>query len=105
MESASTNTTRVRSVAAFHRSSAVLAVQERRWVCVAYADVCCLSLFTVGGGFFTGRYRSMNADTEPGSRFDPSKGQGQVRLRHTTAPSLRLPLLNNDRDCHVELPP
>ena len=41
----------------------------------------------VGGGFFTGRYRSVEDQVEPGSRFDPSKFQGQVRLssqRHRT---------------------
>ncbi|KAF7972036.1 hypothetical protein HWV62_19261 [Athelia sp. TMB] len=31
----------------------------------------------VGGGFFTGRYKSINDAPEAGSRFDPSKGQGQ----------------------------
>ena len=32
----------------------------------------------LGGGFFTGRYRSVDDEVEPGSRFDPSKGQGKV---------------------------
>lgn len=32
----------------------------------------------VGGGFFTGRYTSPDAQVEPGSRFDPEKGQGKV---------------------------
>ncbi|KAF9062140.1 NADP-dependent oxidoreductase domain-containing protein [Rhodocollybia butyracea] len=31
----------------------------------------------LGGGFFTGRYTSLTDDSEPGSRFDQSKGQGQ----------------------------
>jgi len=31
----------------------------------------------LGGGFFTGRYNSVQSDAEPGSRFDASKGQGQ----------------------------
>ncbi|KAI0790214.1 Aldo/keto reductase [Irpex lacteus] len=31
----------------------------------------------LGGGFFTGRYRSLEDKVEPGSRFDPEKGQGQ----------------------------
>lgn len=33
---------------------------------------------SVGGGFFTGRYTSANAETEPGSRFDPARRQGAV---------------------------
>lgn len=33
----------------------------------------------VGGGFFTGRYNSLDQGVEPGSRFDPTKGQGRVR--------------------------
>ena len=36
---------------------------------------------TVGGGFFTGRYRSLQDSVEPGSRFDPNKGMGKVRPR------------------------
>ena len=36
-------------------------------------------LVSVGGGFFTGRYRSIEDQVEPGSRFDPNKGQGKVR--------------------------
>ncbi|KAI0790223.1 Aldo/keto reductase [Irpex lacteus] len=31
----------------------------------------------LGGGFFTGRYRSLQDEAEPGSRFDPQKLQGQ----------------------------
>ncbi|KAI0697766.1 Aldo/keto reductase [Cytidiella melzeri] len=31
----------------------------------------------LGGGFFTGRYRSMEDSVESGSRFDPTKNQGQ----------------------------
>lgn len=31
----------------------------------------------VGGGFFTGRYNKPDEGVEPGSRFDPNKGQGQ----------------------------
>jgi hypothetical protein len=34
----------------------------------------------VGGGFFTGRYRSMQDEVEPGSRFDPTQIQGKVCL-------------------------
>jgi len=31
----------------------------------------------LGGGFFTGRYSSLNEEVEKGSRFDPEKGQGK----------------------------
>jgi len=31
----------------------------------------------LGGGFFTGRYTSLDDKTEAGSRFDPEKGQGR----------------------------
>ena len=33
----------------------------------------------VGGGFFTGRYRSMGESVEAGVRFDDSSTQGKVR--------------------------
>ena len=32
----------------------------------------------MGGGFFTGRYASLEDKVEPGSRFDPEKFQGKV---------------------------
>jgi hypothetical protein len=32
----------------------------------------------VAGGFFTGRYTSLEDAPEEGSRFDPNKKQGQV---------------------------
>ena len=45
---------------------------------------------TVGGGFFTGRYRSLedpNAASDPGSRFDPNTWQGKMyRERYWNAP-------------------
>ncbi|KAI0697758.1 Aldo/keto reductase [Cytidiella melzeri] len=34
----------------------------------------------LGGGFFTGRYRTMEDKVEPGSRFDPDRVFGRVRL-------------------------
>ncbi|KAH9951197.1 Aldo/keto reductase [Amylocystis lapponica] len=41
----------------------------------------------LGGGFFTGRYRSQDAQSEPGSRFDPAKGQGKsYRKRYWNEP-------------------
>lgn len=37
----------------------------------------------VGGGFFTGRYHDISGAVEPGSRFDPQRNQGRVRVsRH-----------------------
>jgi len=41
----------------------------------------------LGGGFFTGRYTAPDAVVEPGSRFDPEKGQGQnYRKRYWNEP-------------------
>ncbi|KAH9837918.1 NADP-dependent oxidoreductase domain-containing protein [Rhodofomes roseus] len=34
--------------------------------------------FNPCGGFFTGRYNSLDQEVEPGSRFDPSRVQGRV---------------------------
>ncbi|KAI0334260.1 Aldo/keto reductase [Cubamyces sp. BRFM 1775] len=44
----------------------------------------------LGGGFFTGRYRSTEDKVEPGSRFDPNKHQGQgYRARYWKEPYFR----------------
>jgi len=41
----------------------------------------------LGGGFFTGRYTSLEEEVEPGSRFDPNKRQGQnYRRRYWNEP-------------------
>ncbi|KZT05023.1 Aldo/keto reductase [Laetiporus sulphureus 93-53] len=41
----------------------------------------------LGGGFFTGRYTSLDQQVEPGSRFDPEKGQGRsYRARYWNEP-------------------
>ncbi|KAI0728814.1 Aldo/keto reductase [Fomitopsis betulina] len=41
----------------------------------------------LGGGFFTGRYNSLDQGVEPGSRFDPTKGQGRnYRARYWNEP-------------------
>lgn len=37
-----------------------------------------LNIATVGGGFFTGRYTGLTDEVESGTRFDPTKNQGQV---------------------------
>lgn len=44
---------------------------------------------TVGGGFFTGRYTSLDDKVEAGSRFDPEKFQGKVAI---DASPLTLPI-------------
>jgi len=36
---------------------------------------------SVAGGFFTGRYNSIDDAPEPGSRFDPNRTQGKVCLK------------------------
>ena len=44
-------------------------------------------LNTVGGGFFTGRYRSLQDTSEAGSRFDPDTIQGKAyRVRYWNEP-------------------
>lgn len=34
---------------------------------------------TVGGGFFTGRYSGPGDEVAAGTRFDPTRNQGQVK--------------------------
>lgn len=41
--------------------------------------------YVVGGGFFTGRYTSLEDQVEPGSRFDANKAQGQVSEQFSPA--------------------
>ncbi|KAL5527047.1 hypothetical protein ACEPAG_5838 [Sanghuangporus baumii] len=44
----------------------------------------------LGGGFFTGRYHKPDEAVEPGSRFDPSKGQGRnYRNRYWNEPHFK----------------
>jgi len=44
----------------------------------------------LGGGFFTGRYSSMDATTDEGSRFDPQKFQGKsYRKRYWNEPHFK----------------
>jgi len=44
----------------------------------------------LGGGFFTGRYNSLDDKVEPGSRFDPEKGQGKgYRARYWNEPHFK----------------
>ena len=45
---------------------------------------------TVGGGFFTGRYRTLQDASEAGSRFDPDTLQGKsYRARYWNEPYFR----------------
>lgn len=44
----------------------------------------------LGGGFFTGRYRSLHDEVEPGSRFDPDRLQGKVGSSLSLTQSSRL---------------
>ena len=41
-------------------------------------NLVCFEIRLVGGGLFTGRYRSLQDENEAGSRFDPNTGQGKV---------------------------
>ena len=62
-------------------------VEPELFPCLRKYGIAFYEFNPLGGGFFTGRYRSMQDSAEPGSRFDPSKGQGKVRL--TVASSVR----------------
>ena len=60
---------------AIHRS-----VEPELFPCLRKFGIAFYEFNPLGGGFFTGRYRSLQDDVEPGSRFDPTKMQGKVRL-------------------------
>ena len=62
-------------------------VEPELFPCLRKYGIAFYEFNPLGGGFFTGRYRSMQDSAEPGSRFDPSKGQGKVRS--TVASSVR----------------
>ena len=55
-------------------------VEPELFPCLRKYGIAFYEFNPLGGGFFTGRYSSMQDSAEPGSRFDPSKGQGKVRL-------------------------
>ena len=59
---------------AIHRN-----VEPELFPCLRKFGISFYEFNPLGGGFFTGRYRSIDDQVEPGSRFDPSKGQGRVR--------------------------
>lgn len=53
------------------------AVEPELFPCLRKYGISFYAFNPLGGGLFTGRYRSINDQVEPGSRFDPNKGQGQ----------------------------
>ncbi|KAF7792261.1 hypothetical protein EIP86_003297 [Pleurotus ostreatoroseus] len=52
-------------------------VEPELFPCLRKYNISFYAFNPLGGGFFTGRYRSMADKVEPGSRFDPSEWQGQ----------------------------
>lgn len=52
-------------------------VEPELFPCLRKFGIAFYEFNPLGGGFFTGRYRSMQDEVEPGSRFDPNKGQGR----------------------------
>jgi len=53
------------------------AVEPELFPCLRKYGIAFYEFNPLGGGFFTGRYRSMHDQVEPGSRFDPNKMQGK----------------------------
>ncbi|KAI0351262.1 Aldo/keto reductase [Trametes cingulata] len=65
-------------------------VEPELFPCLRKFGIAFYEFNPLGGGFFTGRYRSLNDEVEPGSRFDPNKGQGQnYRARYWKEPYFR----------------
>ena len=54
-------------------------VEPELFPCLRKFGIAFYEFNPLGGGFFTGRYRSLEDSVEPGSRFDPNKGMGKVR--------------------------
>ena len=66
----------------------------------------------MGGGFFTGRYASLEDKVEPGSRFDPEKFQGKVSgigpsnmLLEVTAACKSIRVIATGEQCSSDLAP
>ncbi|KAI0702753.1 Aldo/keto reductase [Earliella scabrosa] len=53
-------------------------VEPELFPCLRKFGIAFYGFNPLGGGFFTGRYRSMEDQTEAGSRFDPTRMQGQA---------------------------
>lgn len=67
---------------AVHRS-----VEAELFPCLRKYGISFYEFNPLGGGFFTGRYSSINDKVEAGSRFDPEKVQGQnYRMRYWNEP-------------------
>ncbi|KAI0655683.1 Aldo/keto reductase [Cubamyces menziesii] len=65
-------------------------VEPELFPCLRKFGIAFYEFNPLGGGFFTGRYRSIEDQVEPGSRFDPNKGQGQnYRARYWKEPYFR----------------
>ncbi|KAH9886974.1 Aldo/keto reductase [Cubamyces lactineus] len=65
-------------------------VEPELFPCLRKFGIAFYEFNPLGGGFFTGRYRSLEDQVEPGSRFDPNKGQGQnYRARYWKEPYFR----------------
>ncbi|KAH9925634.1 Aldo/keto reductase [Epithele typhae] len=52
-------------------------VEPELFPCLRKFGIAFYEFNPLGGGFFTGRYRSIQDTVDPGSRFDPEKGQGK----------------------------
>ncbi|KAI0640999.1 Aldo/keto reductase [Trametes meyenii] len=65
-------------------------VEPELFPCLRKFGIAFYEFNPLGGGFFTGRYRSLDDQVEPGSRFDPEKGQGRsYRRRYWKEPYFR----------------
>ncbi|KAI0633852.1 Aldo/keto reductase [Trametes polyzona] len=65
-------------------------VEPELFPCLRKFGIAFYEFNPLGGGFFTGRYRSLEDQVEPGSRFDPTKGQGKnYRARYWKEPYFR----------------
>ncbi|KAI8992796.1 Aldo/keto reductase [Trametes punicea] len=65
-------------------------VEPELFPCLRKFGIAFYEFNPLGGGFFTGRYRSIEDEVEPGSRFDPTKGQGRnYRSRYWKEPYFR----------------
>ncbi|KAI0742480.1 Aldo/keto reductase [Daedaleopsis nitida] len=65
-------------------------VEPELFPCLRKFGIAFYEFNPLGGGFFTGRYRSLQDEIEPGSRFDPNSGQGKnYRNRYWNEPYFR----------------
>ncbi|KAI9061865.1 Aldo/keto reductase [Trametes sanguinea] len=65
-------------------------VEPELFPCLRKFGIAFYAFNPLAGGFFTGKYASPDAPVAPGSRFDPSKGMGQLyRARYWSEPYFR----------------